>query len=152
MLPALLAVLAVRIYPFVVDVTKAHTLEQPISAIQTVKQDTIPTKQVSLATFVSTTALTVQTTKTVVLVALLIRDNLMTAHLDVNLCKVITKAIKELQVNVHHSVKHALLSVLASPVSKDSSCAMVFAVLLTVLLAISQTTQQGHASYALKVV
>ena len=76
----------------------------------------------------------------------------MTTHLDVNLSKATTKAIKELRVNVHHSVKHVLLSVLASPASKDSSYAMVVAVLLTALLAISQTTQQDHASYVLKVV
>ena len=152
MLPVLLVVLDAQIYPTAVDAKKTIISGQPTYAFKIVKQDTIPTKQLLLVTFVSTTALPVQTTKTVVLVALLIRDNLMTAHLDVNLCKVITKAIKELRVSAIHNVKHAVLSVFARPVSKDSSSAMVPAVLLTVLLAISQTTQQNHASNVLKVV
>ena len=75
----------------------------------------------------------------------------MTVHLDVNLSKATTKVNKELRVRVHHSVKNALLSVFASPVTKDSSYVMVVVVLLTVLLVGFQTVQQDHASNALKV-
>ena len=110
------------------------------SAIKFAQQDTFLTKQVSLAIFVSLTVSAASTTKTAALATLLlIRDNLMTAHLDVNLSKVITKVNKELQVNAHHNVKRALLSVLASPATKDSSFVMIIVVLPTALLVGSQT-------------